>query len=101
MNYTSSIGLIGDLCSEAEWMYRRAISVRRALIRCKDKSLEKRLVLEVDQYNLRCQEILRSTNIMRNFMNSNSIQITFLIDLVNLTLSEIMSSSGQVRIQKN
>ena len=55
---TGSLGVVGDLCQEAEWIARRLRKVKLSLSSCCHADLELRLRQEVDDYEIRCRQIL-------------------------------------------
>ena len=83
-----SLGLLGDLCCEAEQTWRRIRSVCRCLNQCQDVGLQKRLFTEARQYAKRCKEIRDLIQNSPSLKNSYSIQVLFLNELLNRILLE-------------
>ena len=83
-----TLGLLGDLCSEAEQTWRRMRSVRRCLNQCQDVGLQKRLFVEVRHHAKRCKEIRELIQTFLSIKNPKSIQVLFLEELLNRILTE-------------
>ena len=83
-----TLGLLGDLCCEAEQTWRRMRSVRRCLNQCQDVGLQKRLFFEARQHAKRCKQIRELTQTFSSINNSKSVQIMFLDELLNRILTE-------------
>ena len=83
-----SLGLLGDLCCEAEQTWRRIRSVCRCLNQCQDVGLQKRLFAEARQYANRCKEIRALIQNSSSLDQSYSVQILLLAELLNRILSE-------------
>ena len=83
-----TLGLVGDLCVEAEWIWKRVCSLRRSMQRCQDLELLGRLRAEVDHYVQRCNQIQEIQRIFPPSQSKESIHWFFLIELINRTLLE-------------
>ena len=83
-----TLGLLGDLCCEAEQTWRRMRSVRRCLNQCQDVGLRKRLFAEARHHAKKCNEIRELIEAFSNLNNSESIQVLFLNELLNRILTE-------------
>ena len=83
-----TLGLLGDLCCEAEQTWRRMRSVHRCLNQCQDVGLQKRLFLEAHQHANRCKEIRKLIQTFQGFNNPKPIQVLFLDELLNRILTE-------------
>ena len=83
-----TLGLLGDLCCEAEQTWRRMRSVRRCLNQCQDVGLQKRLFVEARHHAKRCKEIRRLIQTSSSLNKTESIQALFLEELVSRILTE-------------
>jgi len=83
-----TLGLLGDLCCEAEQTWRRMRSVRRCLSQCQDVGLQKRLFVEARHHAKKCNEIRELIEAFSNLNNSESTQVLFLNELLNRILTE-------------
>ena len=83
-----TLGLLGDLCCEAEQTWRRMRSVRRCLIQCQDIGLQKRLFLEVAQHANRCNEIRDLIRTSSSLKYVDSLQVQFLDEILRRILAE-------------
>lgn len=83
-----TLGLLGDLCSEAEQTWRRMRSVRRCLNQCQDVGLQKRLFVEARHHAKRCKEIRELIQTSSSLNKTESIQALFLEELVSRILTE-------------
>ena len=86
---SSTLGLVGDLCVEAEWIWRRVCSLRRSMERCSDLVLLERLRNEVQQYVDRCLKIKEIKNLFAASIIKESYHWIFLNELTNRTLQEV------------
>ena len=55
-----SLGVMGDLCEEAEWIWRRMVHLRVSLQTCRHSGLGSRLRAEARLHGRRCQQIQHS-----------------------------------------
>ena len=83
-----TLGLLGDLCCDAEWTWRRMRAVRRSLNQCQDSGLKKRLVTEAAQHSERCSALRASLMSSQVFRHLNSPQVQLLDELLKRTLAE-------------
>ena len=83
-----TLGLLGDLCCEAEQTWRRMRSVRRCLNQCQDVGLRKRLFAEARHHAKRCKEIRSLIQTLSSLNDSESLQVLFLDELLNRILTE-------------
>ena len=83
-----TLGLLGDLCCEAEQTWRRMRSVHRCMNQCQDISLQKRLFVEARQHAKRCKEIRVLIKTFPGINGPKSIQVLFLDELLNRILTE-------------
>ena len=81
-----TLGLLGDLCCEAEQTWRRMRSVRRCLSQCQDVGLQKRLFVEARHHAKRCKEIRQLIHTSPSLINLDSIQLLFLDDSINVNI---------------
>ena len=84
-----TLGLVGDLCVEAEWIWRRVCSLRRSMERCSDLVLLERLRNEVQQYVDRCLKIKEIKTLFAASTIKESYHWIFLNELTNRTLQEV------------
>ena len=84
-----TLGLVGDLCVEAEWIWRRVCSLRRSMERCSDLVLLERLRNEVQQYVDRCLKIKEIKSLFPASIIKESYHWIFLNELTNRTLQEV------------
>ena len=84
-----TLGLVGDLCVEAEWIWRRVCSLRRSMQRCQDLELLGRLRAEVAHYVRRCNQIQEIQRILLPSKGRDSFHLFLLIELINRTLLEV------------
>ena len=83
-----TLGLLGDLCCEAEQTWRRMRSVHRCLNQCQDIGLQKRLFVEARHHAKRCKEIRELIQTFSSLNNPDSIQVLFLDELLSRILTE-------------
>ena len=83
-----TLGLLGDLCGEAEFLYKRLATVHGALERCNNAGLRRRFSFELQTHIERCQEM---KNVVRKFeVNgfSRSYQFCLFKELVNRAMNQ-------------
>ena len=85
---TGSLGVVGDLCTEAEWMARRLRKVKHSLSSCCHPELKFRLRQEAIGYELRCREILE-------MISTSAAPVTAPAGLHTALLSELLARSLQ------
>ena len=83
-----TLGLVGDLCSEAEWIWNRIRYIRKSVVRCHDQLFLNRLQEEVVQYTNRCLEIRKILDLLQSSSNRVSCQLDFLDELTKRSLHE-------------
>ena len=83
-----TLGLLGDLCCEAEQTWRRMRSVHRCLNQCQDIGLQKRLFVEARHHAKRCKKIRDLIQTFSSLNNPDSIQALFLDELLSRILTE-------------
>ena len=83
----NSFGVLGDLCREAEWIYRRIQCANRSIKYCQHEQLKNRLVAELSFYRIRCLAIKGSLNMISHSLDSQSIQKYLLEELLSRCLS--------------
>ena len=60
-----TLGIVGDLCCEVQWIGLRIQAIRCGLGRSQDPGLIARLQAEMDSYGKRCLEIRSSMKLMQ------------------------------------
>ena len=83
----NSFGLLGDLCREVEWIWRRMQCANRSIQRCQDLRLEERLLSEISIHRNRCQAIKTILTEINGFIEPQSVQMYLLEELVGRCLS--------------
>ena len=76
--YSESIVL--SLCKEIEYIKIRSININRSLKTCHNKSLSKRLKLELDKLNKNRLKILKISESLFN-KNSQDLSLKFLLEI--------------------
>jgi len=89
-----TLGLVGDLCLETEWIWRRLRCVRQSMARCDDRVLLDRLHREVHQYVQRCLEISTIQQHLSPFIDEQSLHWMLLLELTNRSLFEVSVMSN-------
>lgn len=82
----TTLGLLGDLCCEAEQILRRMHAVQRCLMHCQDIGLRKRLLSEVERHIIRCMELENLVRSYKNDVFSESYQLQLLDELLKRVL---------------
>ena len=77
-----TLGIVGDLCCEVQWIGLRIQAIRCGLGRSKDLGLIARLQAEMDGYGKRCLEIRCSMKLMHKSLSRGSIQLRLLEELL-------------------
>lgn len=77
-----TLGIVGDLCYEVQWIGLRLQAIRCSLGRTKDLVLIARLQAEMDSYIKRCLEIRSSLKLMQKSLCKGSIQLRLLEELL-------------------
>ena len=78
--YSYSDSLVISLCKEIEYIRSRSKNINNSLKTCQNKSLSKRLILELEKLNKKRIKIL---NISENLFNKNSkdLSLEFLLEI--------------------
>ena len=87
------MGLLGDLCGEAEYLWKRLATVHVALERCNNAGLRRRFSLELKLHVERCQEMKVVVSKLEVLGLSHSYQFCLLKELVSRALRESYSFS--------
>ena len=77
-----TLGIVGDLCCEVQWIGLRIQAIRCSLGRSQDPGLIARLQAEMDSYGKRCLEIRRSLKLMPRSLGEGSLQVCLLEELL-------------------
>ena len=77
-----TLGIVGDLCCEVQWIGLRIQAIRRGLDRSQDRGLIARLQAEMYGYSKRCFEIRSSLKLMQKSLCDGSLQVCLLEELV-------------------
>ena len=87
------MGLLGDLCGEAEYLWKRLVTVHVALERCNNAGLRRRFSFELKHHVERCQEMKAVVSKLEVLGLSHSYQFCLLKELVSRALRESCSFS--------
>ena len=82
------MGLLGDLCGEAEYLWKRLATVHVALERCSNSGLRRRFSFELKVHIERCQEMKVVVSKLEVLGFSQSYQFCLLKELVRRALNE-------------
>ena len=82
------MGLLGDLCGEAEYLWKRLATVHVALKRCSNSGLRRRFSFELKVHIERCQEMKVVVSKLEVLGLSQSYQFCLLKELVRRALNE-------------
>ena len=77
-----TLGIVGDLCCEVQWIGLRLQAIRCSLGRTQDLVLIARLHSEMDSFSKRCLEIRSSLKLMQKSLCKGSIQLRLLEELL-------------------
>ena len=77
-----TLGIVGDLSSEVQWIGLRIKTIRLGLDRSQDLGLIARLQAEMDGYIKRCLEIRSSLKMMQKSLCKESLQVRLLEELL-------------------
>ena len=77
-----TLGIVGDLCCEVQWIGQRIQAIRCGLGRTQDLGLIARLQAEMDGYRQRCLEIRISLRLMQKSLCKGSIQLRLLEEIL-------------------
>lgn len=83
-----TMGLLGDLCGEAEYLWKRLATVHVALERCSNSGLRRRFSFELKVHIERCQEMKVVVSKLEVLGLSQSYQFCLLKELVRRALNE-------------
>ena len=83
-----TMGLLGDLCGEAEYLWKRLATVHDALERCSNTGLRRRFSFELKVHIERCQEMKVVVSKLEVLGLSQSYQFCLLKELVRRALNE-------------
>ena len=87
---SGSLGLIGDLCVEADWIWRRMRQVQVALRNCRHPGLGSRLRAEARLHGCRCKQIQASLQ-QGSVLSSDQPQRWLLNELLDRSLQQSLS----------
>jgi len=82
------MGLLGDLCREAEYLWKRLATVQVALKRCNDSGLRRRFLSEINVHIQRCLEMQTIVSGLEVFGLSKSFQLSLLKELIDRSVNE-------------
>ena len=82
------MGLLGDLCGEAEYLWKRLATVHVALDRCNNAGLRRRFSFELKVHIERCQEMKVVVSNLELLGLSQSCQFYLLKELLRRALNE-------------
>ena len=82
------MGLLGDLCGEAEYLWKRLATVHVALERCSNSGLRRRFSFELKVHIERCQEMKVVVSKLEVLGLSQSYQFCLMKELVRRALNE-------------
>lgn len=82
------MGLLGDLCGEAEYLWKRLATVHVALERCNNAGLRRRFSFELKVHIERCQEMKVVVSNLELLGLSQSCQFYLLKELLRRALNE-------------
>ena len=82
------MGLLGDLCGEAEYLWKRLATVHIALERCNNAGLRRRFSFELKAHIERCQEMKVVVGKLELLGLSQSCQFYLLKELLRRALNE-------------
>lgn len=84
-----TLGIVGDLCCEVQWISLRIQTVQSCLYRCQDLGLIARLQSELDGYGKRCHEIHNSIKLIKKSRSKGSLQVNLLEEMMNRCLAQL------------
>ena len=88
---SGSLGLMGDLCMEAEWILRRMRQVQVSLRHCRHSGLGSRLRAEARLHGRRCRQIQASLQQGSVASSDQQLQRTLLNELLDRSLQQSLS----------
>ena len=77
-----TLGIVGDLCCEVQWIDLRIQAIRCDLDRSQDLGLIARLQAEMDSYGKRCLEIRSSLKVIQKSHCKGSLQVCLLEEIL-------------------
>ena len=83
-----TMGLLGDLCGEAEYLWKRLATVHVALDRCNNAGLRRRFSFELNAHFQRCLEMQGVVRRLEGFGFSESCQLCLMKELINRAVNE-------------
>ena len=97
-----TLGVVGDLCFEVQWIGLRLRAICRCLNHAQDPGLIARLQAEMDGYGKRCLEIRSSLILIKRSLRKESTQVCFLEELLCRCLAQqTIRRPGWVNHSKN
>jgi hypothetical protein len=82
------MGLLGDLCREAEYLWKRLSTVQVALERCNNSGLRRRFFSEINSHTQRCLEMQTLVSGLETFGLSKSCQLCLLKELIDRSVNQ-------------
>ena len=82
------MGLLGDLCREAEYLWKRLATVQVALERCNNSGLRRRFSSEINVHVQRCLEMKAVVGRLEVLGLSKSCQLCLLKELIDRSVNE-------------
>ena len=83
-----TLGVVGDLCCEVQWIGLRLQAICRCLNHAQDPGLIARLQAEMNGYGKRCLEIRRSLILIKRSLCKESMQVCFLEEMLYRCLAK-------------
>lgn len=83
-----TLGIVGDLCCEVQWIGLRIQVIRCGLDHSQDFSLIARLQAEMDGYGKRCHEIRSCLKLIQKSLCKGSLQLRLLEELLIRCLAQ-------------
>jgi len=81
------MGLLGDLCREAEYLWKRLATVQVAFDRCNNSGLRRRFSSEINAHIQRCLEMQTVVSGLEVFGLSKSCQLCLLKELIDRSVN--------------
>ncbi|BEV35972.1 hypothetical protein CREGCYN_07840 [Synechococcus sp. M16CYN] len=91
MTSLRTMGLLGDLCHEADYLYTRIAVIHLALKRCNNLGLQRRFYFEISVHIQRCFEMKNIVSQFKLFGFSKSCQLYLLEELIDRALTKNIS----------
>ena len=83
-----TLGVVGDLCCEVQWIGLRLQAICRCLNNAQDPGLIARLQAEMNGYGKRCLEIRKSLFFIKRSLRKESMQVCFLEEMLHRCLAK-------------